>query len=78
MSELLKSKYSNDFPNKTHQEKLSQDQNHQREIHCSICGKLYFLDKDELQRLESLLKYDLETQFLCKKCERQYREITFE
>ena len=74
----IRSEYDSDFPKKLHQFKSHRTENHQQEIRCSVCGKLYFVNDETFKRLERLMKYDLDNQFLCDDCEREYQNAAFE
>ena len=78
MIERTRSDYDGDFPNKLHQFSTIQTENQQQEIRCSVCGKLYYVDEETFRELERQIKYDLDNQFLCDECEREYQDAAFE
>lgn len=78
MIERIRSEFDGDYSNIMHQAKSHRTESHSQEIRCSVCGKLYFVDDDTFKRLEELIKYDLDNQFLCDECEHEYQDAAFE
>lgn len=74
----IRSEFDGDFQKKLHQFSSFKTEIQPHEIRCSICGKLYFVDKEAFSKFAELLKYDLDNQFLCEICEREYQESAFE
>ena len=78
MNVRIRSEYDGDFPNKLHQIKSYKTEDHQQEIRCGVCGKLYYVDEETFRQLEKMMEYDLDNQFLCEDCERDYQDAAFE
>ena len=78
MIERMRSEYDGDFPTRLHQLSPHQTENRQQEIRCSVCGKLYFVDDETFRAIEKQMNYDLDNQFLCYDCEREYQDAAFE
>jgi uncharacterized protein with PIN domain len=74
----IRSEFDGDFPKKLHQFSSFKTETEPHEIRCSICGKLYFVDREMFNKFAELLKYNLDNQFLCENCERDYQESAFE
>lgn len=78
MIERIRSEYDGDFPNRLHQIMPHRTENHSQEIRCSVCSKLYYVNEETFKQIERLIKYDLDNQFLCDDCEREYQDAAFE
>ena len=45
---------------------------------CSVCGGLLYVDRETLDAYEKALAHDLDNQFICADCEREYEDAAFE
>ncbi len=45
---------------------------------CSVCGKTLYVDRETLDAYEKALAQDLDNQFICPDCEREYEDAAFE
>lgn len=48
------------------------------ELPCGVCGKMLFVDKETLGNYEKALEHDLDNQFICADCEREYEDLAYE
>jgi hypothetical protein len=78
MVERIRSEYDGDFPNRLQHASPYKSEDHQQEIRCSVCGRLYYVDDETFDRLERSVKYDLDNPFLCEECVREYQDAAFE
>ena len=50
----------------------------QYEIPCSVCNKIFFVDKDTKNEFERAAEQEFENRFTCYECEQEYDELAFE
>lgn len=48
------------------------------ELSCSVCGKLFYVDKETLESYEKALEHDSDNQFICLECEQEYEDLAYE
>ncbi len=76
--EKLRSEADGDLPNQLNDIGSHPTGNNQREIRCGICGSPYFVDDAAFERLETMIKYDADNQFICEECEGENQDSAFE
>lgn len=48
------------------------------ELPCGVCGKTLFVDQKTVRDFERALEHDLDNQFICNDCEREYEDLAYE
>jgi hypothetical protein len=48
------------------------------QLPCGVCGKMLFVDRETLAAYEKALLHDLDNQFICADCEREYEDSAYE
>lgn len=48
------------------------------ELPCSVCGRTMFVDETTLRDFERALEHDLDNQFICAECGRDYEDSAYE
>ncbi len=45
------------------------------ELHCGVCGGVLYVDRETMQKHERALEHDIDNQFICYDCERDYEDL---
>ncbi len=77
MVERLRAEYDGDYPTELHPT-LFQTAINQNEMVCGTCRKVYFVDKETLERVENALEYDSDNLFICDECGVADQDAAFE
>ncbi len=48
------------------------------ELPCSVCGRMLFVDRETFDAFEKALAEDLDNQFICADCEREYEDAAYD
>lgn len=48
------------------------------ELTCDACGRTLYVDKETLEKYKKAMEYDLDNQFICSECEREYEDLAYE
>jgi hypothetical protein len=48
------------------------------ELPCGVCGRMLYVDETTRRDFERALEHDLDNQFVCAECERDYEDLAYE
>lgn len=48
------------------------------ELPCGVCGRTLYVDEPTVRDFERALEHDLDNQFICSECERDYEDLAYE